>query len=109
MKENPIDICDMSDDECLKSEKQKSYDVYSVDGSDVLVDPDGFDADALFADSIDVFEPISREEAEIFNSPRVKENERIKVGLFFIQKVTHNDSLVTHAYDCSVQFLTFWE
>ena len=71
MKENPIDICDMSDDECLKSEKQKSYDVYSVDGSDVLVDPDGFDADALFADSIDVFEPISREEAKIFNSPRV--------------------------------------
>ena len=61
MKENPIDVCDMSDDECLKSEKQKSYDVYSVDGSDMLVDPEGADADALFADSIDAFEPISRE------------------------------------------------
>ena len=55
MRENPIDVCDDSDDDHLKSEAPKNYDIYSVDGSDVLVDTSSFDADVLFAAIIDAF------------------------------------------------------
>ena len=51
----------------------KDYAVYSVDGADMLVDPSSFDADVLFADSIDVFEPISPEEEQVFNIPNREE------------------------------------
>ena len=73
----PIEAYDMSDDEYSKSEKPKNYDVFSVDGSAVFVDPEIFnpDASAMFADSIDAFEPISREEEQIFNSPRDQKKE----------------------------------
>ena len=75
MKENPIDVCD-SDEEDLKCDEKfsvdkevKDPDVYSVDGMDVMLDASDFDADALLADTLDVFEPIHNDESQMLNKP----------------------------------------
>ena len=76
MKENPIDVCEDSDEEELKCSEKfsvvkevKDPDVYSVDGMDVMLDASDFDADALLADTLDVFEPIHNDESQMLNKP----------------------------------------
>ena len=76
--EDPIDICSDSDDEKFQSDKEHNqskkamdYDIYSVDGSDMLVDLSSFDADALFADNLDVFDTITDliQESQVLSKP----------------------------------------
>ena len=56
MKEDPIDVFDDSDDEKLKCDEnvdvKEDYDVFSVDGSNVVVNTSEFDADALVENTI---------------------------------------------------------
>ena len=57
--ENPIDICDDSDEgELSCHESLMEAEKYSVDGMDILETGSDFDADVLYADSVDIFGPI---------------------------------------------------
>ena len=75
---------DDSDDERLNCHEKydvkkevNDYDVFSVDGTDVLLDASDFDADALFNDNLDAFDPIENKEAEVLVN-------KLKVGLNMI-------------------------
>jgi hypothetical protein len=57
--ENPIDICDDSDEGELNcGESLVEAEKYSIDGMDVLETGSDFDADVLYADSVDIFGPM---------------------------------------------------
>ena len=57
-KENPIDVCDDSDEDLKCSEELIKSETYSIDSMAELDAASDFDADVVFADSIDVFGPM---------------------------------------------------
>jgi len=57
VKENPIDVVDNSDEECIEPEVGHSVDHYSVDGVDHTVKPSEFDANDFLSEVVD--EPVT--------------------------------------------------
>ena len=81
MKEDPIDVCTHSDNEELKcheeyaiTQSENKTESFSEDASNFMIDPSLFDADTLFADSVDVFGPISAQESQIRSNSNKEEN-----------------------------------
>ena len=84
IKEDPIDVVDDSDDEKLTCDEkndekgsEKDYEVFSVDGMEMVANTSDFDADALFVDAM------ANEDSESLNK-KIKKQQALKkkkVGL----------------------------